>query len=89
AINFVTPTGRDPNPNGASFDFGAFNTRRLQVNAGGANGPWDGFATASTQASDGFRDHSFGSSNKLSANVGYQISPDVETRFYLNANEVR
>lgn len=89
AINFVTPTGRDPNPNGASFDFGAFNTRRLQVNAGGANGPWDGFVTASTQASDGFRDHSFGSSNKLSANVGYQISPDVETRFYLNANEVR
>ena len=89
AINFVTPTGRDPNPNGASFDFGAFNTRRLQVNGGGANGPWDGFATASTQASDGFRDHSFGSSNKLSANVGYQISPDVETRFYLNANEVR
>lgn len=89
AINFVTPTGRDPNPNGASFDFGAFNTRRLQVNAGGANGPWDGFVTAATQASDGFRDHSFGSSNKLSANVGYQISPDVETRFYLNANEVR
>ena len=89
AINFVTPTGRDPNPNGASFDFGAFNTRRLQVNAGGVNGPWDGFVTASTQASDGFRDHSFGSSNKLSANVGYQISPDVETRFYLNANEVR
>ncbi len=89
AINFVTPTGRDPNPNGASFDFGAFDTRRLQVNAGGANGPWDGFVTASTQASDGFRDHSFGSSNKLSANVGYQISPDVETRFYLNANEVR
>ncbi|MGY3489962.1 iron complex outermembrane receptor protein [Bradyrhizobium sp. USDA 4011] len=89
AINFVTPTGRDPNPNGASFDFGAFNTRRLQVNTGGANGPWDGFVTASTQASDGFRDHSFGSSNKLSANVGYQISPDVETRFYLNANEVR
>ncbi len=89
AINFVTPTGRDPNPNGASFDFGAFNTRRLQVNAGGANGPWDGFVTASTQASDGFRDHSFGSSNALSANVGYQISPDVETRFYLNANEVR
>ncbi|MFB9267781.1 TonB-dependent receptor family protein [Bradyrhizobium erythrophlei] len=89
AVNFVTPTGRDPYPNGVSVDFGAFNTRRLQANVGGANGPWDGFVTASTQASDGFRDHSFGSSNRVSANVGYQISPDVETRFYLNANEVR
>lgn len=89
AINFVTPSGRDPLPNGASFDVGAFGFKRLQANAGGANGPWDGFVTASTQAADGFRDHSFGSSNRLSGNIGYQFSPDFETRFYLNANEVR
>ncbi|MET4204890.1 TonB-dependent receptor [Bradyrhizobium sp. LA6.12] len=89
AINFVIPTGRDPFPNGASFDFGAFGFKRLQANAGGASGPWDGFVTASTQASDGFRDHSFGSSNRLNGNIGYQISPDAETRFYFNANEVR
>lgn len=48
AINFVTPTGRDAYPNGVSVDFGAFNTRRLQANVEGANGPWDGFVTAST-----------------------------------------
>jgi iron complex outermembrane recepter protein len=89
AINFVTPTGRDRFPNGVSFDVGAFGFRRLQANAGGTNGSWDGYITASTQAADGFRDHSFGSSNRVSANVGYQFSPDVETRFYLNANEVR
>jgi iron complex outermembrane receptor protein len=89
AINFVTPTGRDPFPNGASLDIGAFGYRRLQTNAGGTNGPWDGFITASTQAADGFRDHSDGHSTRVSGNVGYQFSPDFETRFYLNANEVR
>ncbi|MDO8398395.1 MAG: TonB-dependent receptor [Bradyrhizobium sp.] len=89
AINFVTATGRDPFPNGVSADMGAFGFNRLQANAGGANGPWDGFVTASTQASDGFRDHSNGHATRLSGNVGYQFSPDVETRFYLNANEVR
>ncbi|MGY3514282.1 TonB-dependent receptor family protein [Bradyrhizobium lupini] len=89
AINFVTPTGRDSFPHGVSFDVGGFGYKRLQANAGGVNGPWDGFVTASTQAADGFRDHSFGSSNRLSGNVGYQFSADVETRFYLNANEVR
>ncbi|WP_439925716.1 TonB-dependent receptor family protein [Nitrobacter sp. JJSN] len=89
AINFVTPTGRDPHINGASVDFGAFGYRRLQANAGGTNGPWDGFVTASTQAAEGFRDHSFGQSTRVSGNVGYQFSPDFETRFYLNANEVR
>ena len=89
AINFVMPTGRDPHPNGASFDIGSFGFKRLQANAGGANGPWDGFVTAATQASDGFRDHSFGSATRVSGNVGYQFSPDAETRFYFNANEVR
>ncbi|MDB5574868.1 MAG: TonB-dependent receptor [Bradyrhizobium sp.] len=89
AINFVTATGRDPFPNGVSADMGAFGFRRLQANAGGANGPWDGFVTASTQASEGFRDHSNGQATRISGNVGYQFSPDVETRFYLNANEVR
>lgn len=89
AINFVTPTGRDPFVNGASVDFGAFGFRRLQANAGGTNGPWDGFVTTSTQAVEGFRDHSFGQSTRMSGNVGYQFSPDFETRFYLNANDVR
>ncbi|WP_442893434.1 TonB-dependent receptor domain-containing protein [Bradyrhizobium sp.] len=89
AINFVIPTGRDPFPNGVSADMGAFGFKRLQANAGGANGPWDGFVTASTQASDGFRDHSFGSATRISGNVGYQFSPDAETRFYFNANEIR
>ena len=46
AINFVIPTGRDPWPNGVSVDMGAFGFKRLQANAGGANGPWDGFVTA-------------------------------------------
>ncbi|SEH69488.1 TonB-dependent receptor [Tardiphaga sp. OK245] len=89
AINFVTPTGRDPFPNGASVDMGAFGFRRLQANTGGANGPWDGFITASTQSADGFRDHSNGEATRVSGNVGYQFSPDFETRFYLNANSVR
>lgn len=89
AINFVTPSGRDPFINGVSVDAGAFGFRRLQAKAGGNNGPWDGFITAATQSSDGFRDHSFGQATRLSGNVGYQFSPDVETRFYLNANSVR
>ncbi|WP_425904780.1 TonB-dependent receptor family protein [Nitrobacter sp. TKz-YC02] len=89
AINFVTPSGRDPFINGVSVDAGAFGFRRMQAKAGGNNGPWDGFITAATQSSDGFRDHSFGQATRLSGNVGYQFSPDFETRFYLNANSVR
>ncbi len=37
---------------------------------------------------DGFRQHSEGDSVRGSANLGYQFSPDAETRFYLNANTI-
>ena len=94
AINFVTPTGRDGALkdswlNAVSLDMGAFGFRRLQASTGGTNGPWDGFVTASTQSADGFRDHSWGTATRVSGNVGYQFSPDFETRFYLNANSVQ
>jgi iron complex outermembrane receptor protein len=89
AINFVTPTGRDATINSAAFDMGAFGYRRFQGSVGGANGPWDAFFTASNQQAEGFRDHSDGHATRVSGNIGYQISPDVETRFYINANDVR
>ena len=89
AINFVTPTGRDASPVSASADIGSFGFQRLQSSSGGVSGPVDYFVTGSWQSQDGFRDHSWGESVRGSANLGYQLSPDIETRFYLNANEVR
>ena len=89
AINFVMPTGRDPCPIGASVDVGAL---RLQAAAGQCRRrqrPCGRFRhRLARRPPDGFRDHSFGSATRGSGNVGYQFSPDVETRFYFNANEV-
>jgi len=89
AINFVTATGRDGDVNGASVDAGSFGYKRFQFNVGGANGNWDGYFTGSGQMQDGFRQHSDGTAARASGNIGYRISPDVETRFYFNANSVR
>lgn len=89
AINFVTPTGRDAKVNSAGIDMGSFGYRRFQGSVGGASGPWDAFFTASNQSAEGFRDHSYGHSTRANGNIGYQFSPDFETRFYINANDVR
>ena len=89
AINFVIPTGRDPWPNGVSVDMGAFGFKRLQANAGGANGPWDGFVTAVDPGVRRLQGPQFRQRTRVSGNVGYQFSPDAETRFYFNANEIR
>ncbi len=88
AINFVTPTGRDANILQASADIGSFGFHRLQASSGGAKGPFDFFVTGSWQEADGFRDHSWGESTRASANLGYKLSPNVETRFYFNASDI-
>ena len=90
AINFVTPTGRDANASVAQggSDVGAFGYYRLQSSSSGVSGKADWFVTGAWQQSDGFRDHSNGQSARFSGNVGYQFSENVETRFYLNANDV-
>lgn len=89
AINFVMPTGRDASVFDGRLDVGSFGFVRGQASSGAAYGPFDYFVTGSAFRSDGYRDHSDGHGEKGSANFGYQVSPDFETRFYFNANSVR
>jgi len=89
AINFVTASGRDAPLAAFGVDLGSFGFTRGQAQAAGVNGRWDGFITASSQRVDGFRDHSAGHALRGIGNIGYQITPDIETRFYLNGNSVR
>jgi len=88
AINFVTPSGRDARPFAMSSDIGSFGYRRIQASSGAAMGPFDYFVTGSYQVQDGFREHSNGSLMRGSANFGYRLSPNVETRFYFNGNTI-
>lgn len=89
AINFVTPSGRDAKAFDGRIDGGSFRYARGQASTAGVRGPFDWFVTGSGQEWDGFRDRSDGFASRGNANAGYQISPDAETRFYLNGNHVR
>lgn len=88
AINFVMPTGYDANLFGARFDIGSFGFKKVAASSGAVAGPVDYFITGTWQEQDGFRDHSDGDSVRGSLNVGYRITEDFETRFYVNANDV-
>jgi len=89
AVNFVTPTGYDAPLFEARADAGSFGFLKSQTSSGGVSGPFDYFITASAQREDGFREHSDGHMERMSANFGYRLSSDAETRFYLNANSWR
>ena len=83
AINLVTPTGRDASPLDARIDAGSFGYVKGQASTGGVSGTFDYFVTVSAQRTDGYREHSGGNAFRGNANLGYRLSPDVETRFYL------
>ena len=89
AINFVTPSGRDAPLAAFSLDLGSFGFARTQAQAAGANGPWDGFITASAPARRRLSRPQRRPCVRGSGNIGYQITPDIETRFYFNGNNVR
>ncbi|WP_439542788.1 TonB-dependent receptor family protein [Hyphomicrobium sp.] len=88
AINFVMPTGYDSHLFGARVDVGSFGFHKLSVSSGGVSGAADYFIAGTWLEQDGFRDHSDGESVRGVMNVGYRLTENVETRFYLNANNV-
>ncbi len=83
AINLVTPTGRDASAFEGRIDAGSFGYVKGQASTGGTAGAFDWFVTASAQRIDGYRDHSDGDALRGNLNLGYQLAPNVETRFYL------
>ncbi len=89
AINFVSPTGRDAPSFDARIDGGSFGYVKSAVSTAGARGPYDWYINASAQYENGYREHSRNDVERFNANFGHQLSPDAETRFYLDANTWR
>lgn len=89
AINFVTPTGHDIDAFKGRADVGSFGWRRLQLSTGFVGEKVDGVIAGSAQRQDGFREHSAGSAQHLNANLGWRLTEDIETRFYLSGLRVR
>ncbi len=83
AVNFVTPTAYTAfAPNILRIDGGSFGTIRENFQASRISGPVDVLINGTITNADGFRDHETQRTQNFNANLGYQIAPGVETRFY-------
>ena len=83
AVNFISLTGYDAPALTARFEFGSFASYRAQLATGRVEGPIDYYLSLSHFSQDGFRDHSQQNNQRIFANIGYKLSPQLETRFYL------
>ncbi|CAA2103593.1 Fe(3+) dicitrate transport protein FecA [Methylobacterium bullatum] len=84
AIDFVTPTAQTAfAPNTLRVDGGSFGTIREHFQFSRISGPADFLVSGTLTNSDGFRDHETQRTQNFNANVGSQLAPGVETRFYV------
>lgn len=83
AINFVSPNGYNADVFRARGEAGSFGYRRGQLSTGNVSGRFDHYLSTGVFRQDGFRDHSAQDTRRSFANLGFQLSPRLETRFYL------
>lgn len=82
AIDFTSPTARDGAPNELFLQGGSHGQWQGSVTLGGTSGNFDGLVSAETRRSDGYRLHHRQERNSLYANAGWQLTNDIQTRFF-------
>lgn len=82
-INYVSLTGRDfASPLGLRLEGGSYGYRKYQLSSGGQYGPLDYYVSVTGAERDGYQQQTRGRSFGVQANLGYEIAPDIRTRFF-------
>ena len=87
AVNFLTPTGLTASTLELHHELGSRGYQRSHLSSGQQLGNLDYYLSFSYADNDGFQQHSSSSAKGIAANLGYQINPDLHTRFYLRYRE--
>ena len=87
SINYVTHTGYDAAPLQVRYEAGSYGYQKRQVSSGQVLGDLDYYVSLTDSDTDGYQDHTRGSSKGIAANIGYRFNPQLETRFYLRYRE--
>jgi iron complex outermembrane recepter protein len=81
-INYVTNTGRTAPYTELRTEIGSYGYLKGVAATGGVIGPWDYYIMVSGEKLSGFQEQSAANAQHVAANLGYQVSPNIETRFY-------
>jgi iron complex outermembrane recepter protein len=87
AIDVTTPTARSTAPFSASLSGGSFGQFGARASLGGVAGTLDGLVSVETLQRDGYRAHSSQDRKSVYANLGWQASQNISTRFYGSYND--
>ncbi|MDX1914788.1 MAG: TonB-dependent receptor [Methylophilus sp.] len=83
SINFISPTGYTAPKFQARTEFGSFGYQRLGLQTGGVIDQLDYFVAVSGYSQNSYRHDAEQEAQRINGNIGYKVSDDIETRFYI------
>lgn len=87
AINYVSRSGRDAPGLALHYEAGSRGYQKRSLGYGDQQGAVDYYFAYTDTEYDGYQRHAAGSGNGAIFNIGWQINPALETRFYLRYRE--
>lgn len=87
AINYVSRSGRDSAGLELQYEAGSRGYQKRSVGYGGVSGDLDYYLAYTDSEYDGYQFHSAGDGKGAMANLGWQITPQLETRFFVRYRE--
>lgn len=87
AIDYVSRSGRDDAGLELRYEAGSFGYRKRHAAYGGMQGDVDYYLAYTDVEHDGYQRHAASSGRGAMANIGWQLTPDLETRFFLRYRE--
>ncbi len=87
AINYVSRSGRDAPGLELHYEAGSRGYQKRSVGYGGVQDALDYYVAYTDTQFDGYQRHASGEGKGAMANVGWQITPDLQTRFFVRHRE--
>jgi len=87
AINYVSRSGRDSAGLELQYEAGSRGYQKRSVGYGGVSGDVDYYLAYTDTESDGYQRHAASDGKGAMANLGWQITPTLETRFFVRYRE--
>ncbi len=87
ALNYVSRSGRDAPGLELHYEAGSRGYQKRSVGYGGVQDALDYYVAYTDTQFDGYQRHASGDGKGAMANVGWQITPDLQTRFFVRYRE--
>ncbi len=87
AINYLSRSGRDSAGLELHYEAGSRGYQKRGISYGGAEGDLDYFIAYTDTEYDGYQRHASGDGKGAMANLGWQITPQLETRLFVRYRE--